>query len=65
MKNLLWLILGIAGGFVIAHEVNKTQEGRRFFNSVDAKAREFGAAVADGYHQREAELRKAIDEVID
>lgn len=65
MKNLAWLILGIAGGFVIAHEVNKTQEGRRFFNGVDAKAREFGAAVADGYHQREAELRKAIDEVID
>lgn len=65
MKNLLWLTLGIAGGFVIAHQVNKTQEGRRFFTEVDAKAREFGAAVADGYHQREAELRNAIDEVLD
>lgn len=65
MKNLLWLILGIAGGFVIAHEVNKTQEGRRFFTEVDTKAREFGAAVAEGYHQREAELRNAIDEVLD
>ncbi len=65
MKNLLWLILGIIGGFVIAHEVNKTQEGRRFFTGVDAKAREFGAAVADGYHQREAELRRAIDEELD
>jgi hypothetical protein len=65
MKNLLWMIVGIAGGFVLAHQINKTQEGRRFFTGVDAKAREFGAAVADGYHQREAELRKAIDEVID
>lgn len=55
----------IAGGFVIAHQINKTQEGHRFFTEVDAKAREFGAAVADGYHQREAELRNAIDEVLD
>ena len=31
MKNVLWLIVGIAAGFALAHQVNKTQEGKQFF----------------------------------
>lgn len=57
MKKLLWLVVGIGVGFVAAHQLNKTPEGRRFFEDVDAKAREFGGAVVDGYKAREAELR--------
>ena len=57
MKSILWFTVGVAVGFVVAHQVNKTQQGRDFFSSVDAKAREFGNAIADGYHEREAELR--------
>ena len=60
MKNLLWLIVGVAAGFALAHQVNKTQEGKQFFSSIDARAREFGEAVSEGYRQREAELRDAI-----
>ncbi|MET0976021.1 MAG: hypothetical protein ABWX82_10170 [Leifsonia sp.] len=61
MKNVLWLIIGIAAGFALAHQVNKTQDGKQFFSAIDAKAREFGEAVSEGYRQREAELRDAID----
>lgn len=61
MKNVLWLIVGIAAGFAVAHQVNKTQEGKQFFSTIDARAREFGEAVGEGYRRREAELREAID----
>jgi hypothetical protein len=60
MKNVLWLIIGVAAGFALAHQVNKTQEGKQFFSTIDARAREFGEAVSEGYRQREAELRDAI-----
>ncbi|GAA1726480.1 hypothetical protein [Microcella frigidaquae] len=65
MKNVAWLIAGIAIGFVAAHQVSKTPQGRQFFDEVDTKAREFGSAVVDGYKQREAELRAAVAEAED
>jgi hypothetical protein len=60
MKTFIWFIVGVGAGFVVAHEVNKTQQGKAFFADLDAKAREFGEAISDGYHQREAELRAAL-----
>ncbi len=57
MKNILLLIVGVGAGFVIAHQVSKTPRGRQFFDDVDSKAREFSAALVDGYRAREAELR--------
>ncbi|HEY9498219.1 MAG TPA: hypothetical protein VIQ78_04290 [Terrimesophilobacter sp.] len=65
MNKILWLIVGVGVGFVVAHQVNKTPEGRRFFEDVDNKAREFGSAVVDGYKAREAELRAAVAEAED
>ena len=65
MKNAAWLIVGIAVGFVAAHQVSKTPQGKQFFDDVDSKAREFGSAVVDGYKQREAELRAAVAEAED
>lgn len=62
MKNFIWLLVGIAVGSVVAHEVNKTQQGKQFFSDLDNKAREFGEAISDGYRQREAELRAALGE---
>jgi hypothetical protein len=59
VKSVLWFVAGIAAGFVVAHQVNQTAEGRKFFESVDAKARAFGQAIAEGYHERDAELRAA------
>jgi hypothetical protein len=57
MKNILLLILGVGAGFVIAHQVSKTPAGKQFFDDVDSRAREFSAALIDGYKTREAELR--------
>lgn len=65
MKSALFLVIGVAVGFVVAHQVAKTPQGRAFFDDVDAKAREFGNAVVDGYRAREAELRAAVAEAED
>lgn len=63
MKNIFWLVTGIAAGFVVAHEINKTQKGKEFFSDLDGKLREFSETVADAYKEREAELREKIDEL--
>ena len=65
MKSILLLAVGVAAGFVVAHQVAKTPEGKKFFDDVDSKAREFGSAVIDGYKAREAELRTAVAEAED
>lgn len=65
MKKLLWLVVGVGVGLAAAHQVNKTDGGRKFFEDVDAKAREFGGAVVDGYKAREAELRAAVADAED
>ncbi len=62
MKGFLLLVVGVAIGFVVAHQVNKTPQGRAFFEDVDSRAREFGGAIVDGYKEREAELRAAVAE---
>jgi hypothetical protein len=60
MKGLFLLIVGVGVGFIVAHQVNKTPEGKKFFEDVDSRAREFSSAVVDGYKTREAELRAAV-----
>jgi hypothetical protein len=65
MKNALWLLIGVAAGFVVAHQVNKTPQGRQFFEDLDARTRSFTGAVVDGYKSREAELRAAVADAED
>ena len=60
MKGLLLLVAGIGVGFIAAHQVAKSPQGKQFFDEVDTRAREFGGALVDGYKQREAELRAAV-----
>jgi hypothetical protein len=62
LKALGWITFGVAVGFVVAHQVSRTEQGKQFFDEVDAKAKEFGAAVVEGYKAREAELRAAVAE---
>ena len=62
MKNLALVFVGVAIGFLVAHTVSMTPQGKRFFDDVNSRAREFGSAVVDGYTSREAELRAAVDE---
>ena len=57
MKNILLLVIGVGAGFAIAHQVSKTPAGKQFFEDVDRRAKEFSAALVDGYKAREAELR--------
>ena len=52
MKGGVLFVVGIAVGFVAAHQVAKTPEGKQFFSDVDTKAREFTSAVVDGYRER-------------
>lgn len=63
MRKLATLIVGIALGFVAAHLVNQTPEGRRFFERINRGAREFGGAVAEGYRVAEEEFSEALDDV--
>jgi hypothetical protein len=65
MKGILLLVIGVAVGFVVAHGVSRTPEGKKFFEDVDTKARDFGSAVIEGYKAREAELRAAVAEAED
>ena len=65
MKSALFLVIGVAVGFLVAHQVSKTPQGKAFFDDVDSKAREFGSAVVDGYKAREAELRAAVADAED
>lgn len=62
MKNLVLVVAGVAIGFLVAHTVSRTPQGKRFFDDVDSRARDFGSAVVDGYTSREAELRAAVAE---
>jgi len=62
LKVLGLVTLGVAVGFVVAHQVSRTEQGKRFFDEVDARAREFGQSVVEGYKAREAELRAAVAE---
>ncbi len=62
MKGVLLLATGVAIGFVVAHQLAKTPQGKQFFDDVDAKAKEFSSSVVEGYKAREAELRAAVAE---
>ncbi|WP_336659531.1 hypothetical protein [Leucobacter sp. USHLN153] len=49
MGKLFWLLTGVVLGFVGAHFVNQSPEGRRFFERLNRGVDEFGRAFAAGY----------------
>jgi hypothetical protein len=59
MKNILLISLGVVAGFVIAHEVSKTESGKAFLANVDSAVSGVKEAVVDGYRTRDAELRQS------
>ncbi|RUR00729.1 hypothetical protein [Labedella endophytica] len=63
MKSLAYLVLGMLGGFVVAHQINRSRRGAAFFADIDEKMREFGDSIADAYKEREAELRESLESV--
>lgn len=56
MKSFLWFVLGLAGGFVAAHLVNKDPRGHEALAEVDARITEFTDRIADAYRAQEAKI---------
>ena len=65
MKNLLWFVFGIAGGFVLAHLVNKDPRGHELLAEVDARITEFTDRMGDAYREQEARFTGLVDDVKD
>jgi hypothetical protein len=65
MKNLLWFLFGIAGGFVLAHFMNKDPRGHELLAEVDARITEFTDRIGDAYREQEARFSGLVDDVKD
>ncbi|WP_251449659.1 ATPase [Microbacterium sp. Marseille-Q6648] len=65
MKNVLWFLAGIAGGFVVAHMMNKDPRGHELLAEVDARITEFTDRIGDAYREQEARFSGLVDEVKD
>ena len=61
MKNVLWFLLGIIGGFVVAHLVNKDPRGHELLAEVDARIGEFTDRIGDAYREQEARFSDVVD----
>lgn len=65
MKSLLWFVLGLAGGFVAAHLVNKDPRGHEALVEVDARITEFTDRIGEAYRAQEAKIDGIAAEVKD
>ncbi|WP_374314954.1 ATPase [Microbacterium sp.] len=65
MKNVLWFLVGIAGGFVVAHLMNKDPRGHEILAEVDARITEFTDRIGDAYREQEARMSGLVDDVKD
>jgi hypothetical protein len=59
MGKLLWLLVGVAMGFVLAHQATRTEPGKRVFATVNGAIDEFAQTVADSYRARLSETDAA------
>ncbi|WP_394279401.1 ATPase [Microbacterium sp.] len=60
MKKALWFVLGIAGGFVAAHFVNKDPRGQELLSEVDLRISEFTDRIAEAYREQEARIEGIV-----
>ena len=56
MKSLLWFLIGVIGGFVAAHFMNKDPRGHDVLASVDDRINEFTGILSDAFRAQEARL---------
>ena len=56
MKSVVWFVLGLAGGFVAAHLVNKDPRGHEVLAEVDARISEFTDRIGEAYRAQEAKI---------
>jgi hypothetical protein len=65
MKNVLLFLFGVAGGFVLAHLMNKDPRGHEILAEVDARISEFTDRIGDAYREQESRFSGFVDEVKD
>ncbi|WP_460795460.1 hypothetical protein [Microbacterium sp. GXF0217] len=56
MKKLLWFLIGVIGGFVAAHFMNKDPRGHDMLAEMDARINGFTAILSESYRAQEARL---------
>jgi len=56
MKSLFWFVLGLLGGFVAAHFVNRNPTGHELLAEIDARIGEFTDRIGEAYRAEEARL---------
>jgi hypothetical protein len=61
VKQLFFVAVGVVIGFVAAQRVSRTPSAAHLLAQVDARAKAFADAVAEGYRSRGAELRPSGD----
>ncbi|WP_405372949.1 MULTISPECIES: ATPase [unclassified Microbacterium] len=65
MKKALWFVMGLAGGFVAAHLVNKDPRGQELLGEIDLRISEFTDRIADAYHAQEARIEGLVADAKD
>lgn len=65
MSKFRWLVTGTILGFVAAHFVNQTPEGRRFFDRLNRGINEFNRAFDRGYHEAEPSDADDVEAALD
>lgn len=65
MKSFMWFVVGIAGGFVAAHLVNKDPRGHEVLAEVDARIGEFTDRIGEAYRAQESKIDGLVADVKD
>ena len=65
MNKLVWFVLGVAGGFVVAHMVNKDPRGQEMLADIDARIGEFTDRMGDAYREQETRIAGIVESVAD
>ena len=65
MKKVRWFVVGLAGGFVAAHFVNKDPRGHEVLAEVDARITEFTDRIGEAYRAQEAKIDGIAEDVKD
>lgn len=56
MKNLSWFLVGVIGGFVAAHFMNKDPRGHEMLAEVDARITAFTGILGEAYRAEQERL---------
>lgn len=59
MKKFLWFVAGVSIGVVAVKQLNENPKAQELAGDVSRRAKEFGAAVSEGFRERESELQAA------